>query len=113
MTEGFLGRVVTELAAEGRKVVALVWGNASWHVGKRFRRWIDAHNARVGREGGRGVRVRGLPVKAPRLSRIEPKWTQAKRAVAEPARKLRGAELKRRVREYFGRDPTPDLKQAA
>ena len=62
VTEDFLGWVCRELAAEGKKVFALVWDNASWHVGERVREWVEAHNARVGREGGRGVRMRGLPV---------------------------------------------------
>ena len=113
VTEDFLGWVVAELAAEGKKVFALVWDNASWHVRKRVREWVEAHNARVGREGGCAIRVCGLPVKAPWLNRIEPKWMHAERAVAEPVRKLGGAELKQRVREYFGCAPTPDLQQAA
>ena len=37
----------------------------------------------------------------------------AKRAVAEPVRKLGGAGLKQRVHDYFGCAPTPDLQQAA
>ena len=82
-------------------------------MSKRVRRWVEAHNARVGREGGCGIRVCGLPVKAPWRNRIELKWMQAERAVAEPVRKLGGAELKQRVREYFGCVPTPDLQQAA
>ena len=59
------------------------------------------------------IRVCGLPVKDPWLNRIEPKWMHAERAVAEPVRKLGGAELKQRVYEHFGCDPAPDLQQAA
>ena len=92
---------------------ALVWDNASGHVSKQVHGWFEAHNARVGREGGCAIRVCGLPVKAPWRNRIEPKWVHAKRAVAEPVCKLGGAELKQRVREYFGCDPTPDFQQAA
>ena len=113
VTEDFLGWVCRELAAEGKKVFALVWDNASWHVSGRVTAWVAAHNARVGREGGCAIRVCGLPVKAPWRNRIEPKWMHAKRAVAEPVRKLAGAELKQRVCEYFGCHPTPDLQQAA
>ena len=113
VTEEFLGWVCRELAAASKKVFALVWDNASWHVSQRVRGWVEAHNARVTREGGCAIRVCGLPVKAPWLNRIEPKWMHAKRAVAEPTRKLGGAELKQRVCEYFGCAPTPDLQQAA
>lgn len=109
-TEEFLGWVCRTLAGEGKKVFVLVWDNASWHVSKRVRRWIESHNRRV-RRTKRGCRVRvcGLPVKAPWLNRIEPKWVHGKRAVAEPDRKLSADELKRRVSEYFDCPPEPPL----
>ena len=114
VTEDFLGWVCRELAAEGKRVFALAWDNASWHVSKRVREWVEAHNARVGRAGDCAIRVCGLPVKAPWRNRIELKWMHAERAVAEPVRERGGgAELKQRVREYFGCVPTPDLQQAA
>ncbi len=64
VTEDFLGWVCRELAAEGKRVLALVWDDASWHASLRVREWVEAHNARVGREGGRAIRVCRLPVKA-------------------------------------------------
>jgi hypothetical protein len=42
-----------------------------------------------------------LPSRSPWLNPIEPKWAHAKRAVAEPARKLSGAELKRRLCDHY------------
>ena len=52
VTEDFLGWLCERFAAEGKRVFVLVWDNASWHVSKRVRRWIGAHNRRVKREGG-------------------------------------------------------------
>jgi hypothetical protein len=42
-----------------------------------------------------------LPVKAPWLNAIEPKWVHAKRRVVEPARLLPAAELIERVCSAF------------
>src|SRR5579875_2781347 len=44
VTEDFLSWLCQRFAAEGKKVFVLVWDNASWHVSKRVRRWIGAHN---------------------------------------------------------------------
>ena len=113
VTEDFLGWVREQLAAEGKEVLVLVWDNAAWHVSRRVRRWIAAHNRRVYR-AKRGCRIRacGLPIKAPWLNPIEPKWMHGKRAIAEPDRKLTAAEVKERVFAHFGTNPTEPLKQA-
>lgn len=108
-TEEFLGWVCRELAAEGKRVFVLVWDNAAWHVSKRVRDWIDGHNRRVRREGGCRIRVCGLPVKAPWLNAIEPKWVHGKRAIVEPDRKLSADELRERVCEYYGCQRHPPL----
>lgn len=112
VTEDFLGWVCETLAAEGKKVFVLVWGNAAGHVSKRVRRWVESHNRRV-RRANRGcrIRVRGLPVKAPWLNPIEPKWMHGKRAIVEPDRKLTADEVKDRVLTHFGCSPTEPLKQ--
>ncbi len=102
-TEDFLGWVCGRLAAEGKRVFVLVWDNAAWHVSRRVRRWIERHNRAVARAGtGCRIRVCGLPVKAPWLNAIEPKWVHGKRAVAEPDRKLTADELQQRVSDYYG-----------
>ena len=81
----------------------VVWDNASWHISKAVKGWIRAHNQQVKQEG-HGVRILAcqLPVKAPWLNPIEPKWVHGKRAVVEPARLLTAAELEQRVCAYFG-----------
>jgi transposase len=108
-TEEYLGWVCRELAGEGKRVFVLVWDNAAWHVSKRVRLWIDRHNRRVRREGGCRIRVCGLPIKAPWLNPIEPKWVHGKRAVIEPDRKLTAEELRQRVYDYFDCPHHPPL----
>jgi hypothetical protein len=108
-TEDFLGWVCGKLAAEGKKVFVLVWDNAGWHVSKRVGRWIAGHNRRVRESGGCRIRVCGLPVKAPWLNPIEPKWVHGKRAVVEPGRKLTPEELRQRVCDHFKCPHEPPL----
>ena len=43
-----------------------------------------------------------LPVKAPWLDAIEPKWVHGKRAIIEPDRPLTSAEVVERVCGYYG-----------
>jgi hypothetical protein len=109
-TEDFLGWVCSALAADGTRVFVRVWDNAAWHVSQRVRRWIARHNrqARRAKQGCR-IRVCPLPVKAPRLNPIEPKWVHGKRAVVEPDRKLTPDERKQRVCDYFGCPNDPPL----
>lgn len=85
------------------------WTRLAWHVSRRVADWIAAHNRRVRRHGGCRIRVCGLPVKAPWLNAIEPKWVHGKRAVVEPDRKVSAEELRQRVCDYYGCPPEPPL----
>jgi hypothetical protein len=101
ITTQFLADCCTRLVARDKTALLLIWDNASWHISKQVKRWIRDHNRQVTREG-HGVRILAcqLPVKAPWLNPIEPKWVHGKRAIAEPARLLTAAED--RVYAYFG-----------
>jgi DDE superfamily endonuclease len=111
VTEDFLAWLCERFAAEGKTVFVLVWDNAAWHVSGRVRRWIGAHNREVKRQGGCKLRVCYLPVKAPWLNPIEPKWRHGKRAIAEPARKLAAEEIKQRVHDHYHCTPQEPLRQ--
>ena len=113
MTEDFLAWACERLAAEGKRALLLVWDNAAWHVSRRVRAWIRAHNRRAKAEGGVRIVACYLPVKAPWLNPIEPKWVHGKRAIVEPDRKLTAEEVKGRVFAHFGCTPTDPLKQDA
>jgi hypothetical protein len=103
ITEQFLGWCGARLQEAGVRVWLLIWDNASWHVSKRVRAWIRAHNRRV-KQQGQGVRIVScyLPVKSPWLNPIEPKWVHGKRAIVEPARLLSAQEVADRVCAHFG-----------
>ncbi len=110
ITEQFLGWCCDQLQAVGVRVWALLWDNASWHVSKRVRAWIRAHNRQV-KQQGHGVRILPcyLPVKSPWLNPIEPTWVHGKRTIVEPTRLLSAQEVADRVCAYFDCSHEPHL----
>lgn len=103
LTRVFLEWSLSKLEGLGKKVLVLVWDNASWHISAQVRGWICEHNRRVKAEG-KGVRVIPclLPIKSPWLNRIEPHWIHGKRRVIEPAGLLTAQGLMERVCAHFG-----------
>jgi hypothetical protein len=101
VTEDFLGWACERLGAEGKKALLLVWDNASWHVSRRARAWIRGHNRQAKASGGVRIVACYLPVKAPWLNRIEPRWVHGKRAVIEADRPLTMDEVEARVCDYY------------
>jgi len=92
----------TKLEAIGKKVLVLIWDNASWHVSKEVRSWIGTHNRAV-KKSGSGIRIISclLPKQSPWLNAIEPKWMHGKRRVMEADGLLGAQELAERVCEAF------------
>jgi hypothetical protein len=103
ITTQFLRWSSEKLGEIGKKVLLIIWDNASWHVSKEVRRWLGEHNRRV-KESGEGVRIVSclLPKQSPWLNAIEPKWVHAKRKVVEPDGLLGAYELAERVCRVFG-----------
>jgi hypothetical protein len=104
ITTQFLEWSLEKLEAAGKKVLLLIWDNASWHVSKEVRRWLGRHNREVKKSGGEGgVRIVSclLPKQSPWLNAIEPKWVHGKRKVVEPDGLLGTHELAERVCRAF------------
>jgi hypothetical protein len=103
ITTQFLSWCAEKLEAAGKKVLLLIWDNASWHISKEVRRWLGKHNRRV-KESGEGVRIVSclLPKQSPWLNAIEPKWVHGKRKVVEFDGLLGSHELAERVCGVFG-----------
>jgi hypothetical protein len=103
-TTRFLQWCAERLEALGKKVLLLIWDNASWHVSKEVRRWLGRHNREVKQSGGEaGVRIVSclLPKQSPWLNAIEPKWVDGKRKVVEPEGLLGAYEIAERVCGVF------------
>lgn len=90
---------------EGKRVVVLIWDNASWHLSQRLRQWIRAYNRAAKAANEPRLLVHGLPLKSPWLTPIEPDWVHAKRAVCEPHGTLAPTELRRRLCAHFNTGP--------
>jgi DDE superfamily endonuclease len=102
ITRRFLSWCCEKLQALGKKVMVLIWDNASGHISKEVRRWLGKHNRRV-KHTGEGVRIVSclLPKQSPWLNSIEPKWVHAKRKVVERDGLLGAYELADRVCRVF------------
>ena len=102
ITRRFVSWCCEKLQALGKKVMVLIWDNASWHISKEVRRWLGKHNRWV-KHTGEGVRIVSclLPKRSPWLNSIEPKWVHAKRKVVEPEGLLGAYELADRVCRVF------------
>jgi transposase len=102
ITTQFLAWLCDKAQALGKRVLVLVWDNASWHRSQAVRQWIRHHNQQA-RRAGQGVRllICPLPTKSPWLNPIEPKWLHAKRRILEPDRTLSIHELTERVCAAF------------
>jgi DDE superfamily endonuclease len=111
VTTAFLAWLCQRLAAEGKKVLVLIWDNASWHISREVRRWVRAHNQWAKQHGGLRLLLCRLPVKSPWLNPLEPHWVHGKRAIVEPARLLTAGEVMSRVCDYFQVEHVEPLKQ--
>jgi len=103
LTTAFLDWVCDKAQRLGKRVLALVWDNASWHNSQAVRNWVRQHNRHV-KHSGQGIRllICPLPVKSPWLNPIEPKWLYAKRRILEPDRTLSMSDLIERICATFG-----------
>jgi hypothetical protein len=106
VTQEFLSGVLAWAAAQGKKVVAIIWDNAGWHLSKRLRSWIHRYNQQAKATQQPRLLTLLLPRKSPWLNPIEPCWLHAKRAVCEPQRILQPDELKARLCAYFQLQPS-------
>jgi hypothetical protein len=111
VTTAFLAWVCARLAQERKRVLVLVWDNASWHRSREVRAWVRQHNQQVKRDGGVRLLTGRLPIKSPWLNPIEPHWVHSKRAIMEPERVLTAAEVMSRVYTYLGAEPVAPLTQ--
>jgi hypothetical protein len=102
ITIQFLSWASETVATEGKKVLIVVWDEASWHRADTVSSWVRMHNDRAKQTGGVRLVICELPVASPWLNNIEPCWTHAKKAIMEPDRKLTAQEITSRVCEHFG-----------
>ena len=91
--------------AEAKRVVVIIWDNASWHTSKQIRGWIHAYNRLAKQQGEPRLLTHLLPIKSPWLNPIEPRWLHAKRKIYEPDGRLTPLNLRRRICAHFKTQP--------
>lgn len=52
ITTRFLSWCCERLEAAGKRVLLLIWDNASWHISREVRQWLGRHNREVKESGG-------------------------------------------------------------
>jgi transposase len=112
VTVQFLAWLCGSIAQEGKRVLVVIWDDASWHTADVVTQWVKEQNQRAERGAGARVVVCELPVASPWLNNIEPCWTHAKKAIMEVDRKLTAAEITHRVCAHFGCELLPYLKMS-
>ena len=101
----FLVGLLAVARAEDKRVVVVIWDNATWHKSKDLRTWIRADNQQAKQLGQPRLLTHLLPVKSPWLNPIEPRWVHAKRCVCQPLGALSSAELQRRLCTHVDTQP--------
>src|SRR4051794_41935160 len=87
VTCAFLAWVAERMAADGVRVLVLIWDNAPWHVSREVRAWIGAHDRRgKGARSGCRPPARRPPRERPRLNPIPPPGMHGQRAPGGPGR---------------------------
>jgi hypothetical protein len=109
VTIQFMDWVCSSVAKEGKKLLIVIWDDASCHTADAISLWVREHNRQAKQNGGVKIVVCELPVGSPWLNNIEPCWKHAKKAIMEPDRKLTATETVTRVCEYFGCELLPYL----
>lgn len=100
-TWAFVQRLLDTARQEKKRVVVIIWDQASWHTSKRLKRWMRVYNRQAKEKGDVRLLTFLLPKKSPWLNPIEPRWIHAKRKVCEPAGELTACELHRRLCAHF------------
>ena len=89
--------------AAGKRVLVVIWDNASWHTAKALRRWYYRYNQIAKGTGQVRLLLVALPSRSPWLNPLEPVFGQAKRHVVGRRMVPQPNRLKRKTESYFKR----------
>jgi transposase len=110
VTIQFLDWLCLSMAKEGKRVLIVIWDDASWHTADAVSSWVREHNQHSSQGSKVKVVICELPVASPWLNNIEPCYEHAKKVILEPDRKLTVQETVSRVCDHFGCEMLPYLK---
>lgn len=101
----FLSGLLLIARREHKRVLVVIWDNATWHKSKTLKAHIRAYNHTARLTGDPRLITFRLPTRSPWLNPIEPHWAHAKRAVCEPDGQLSPHVLRVRLHDYFDVPP--------
>jgi len=96
-----LEALLAQYQAAGKRVLVVIWDNASWHTAKALRRWYYRYNQQAKREGLIRLLLVALPSRSPWLNPLEPVFGQAKRHVVGGRAVPQPSQLKHKTERYF------------
>jgi transposase len=101
-----LETLLAQAQAAGKRVLVVIWDNASWHTAKALRRWYYRYNQTAKRDGRARLLLVALPSRSPWLNPLEPIFGQAKRRIVGRRAVPQPSRLKRKTESYFKRRDT-------
>jgi len=107
-----LEKLLTHYQALGKRLLVVIWDNASWHTGKELRRWYGAYNRAAKREGKIRLLLVQLPSRSPWLNPLEAIFSHAKRRLLGRNQVVDNDVLQEQVEHYFVERYSPALPAA-
>ncbi len=98
-----LEALLQEFQAEGKRVLVVLWDNASWHTAQALRHWYHRYNQQAKREGCIRLWLVPLPSRSPWLNAIEAVFGQAKRHIVGNRKVRPPSRLKQKTERYYQR----------
>jgi transposase len=107
-----LEALLAQAQAADKRVLVVIWDNASWHTAKALRRWYYRYNQVAKRTGQVRLLLVALPSRSPWLNPLEPIFGQAKRRIVGRRTIPQPGRLKRKTEGYFKRRQTRLARKA-
>lgn len=98
-----LETLLEHFQAEGKRVLVVLWDNASWHTAQALRHWYHHYNQKAKYEGLIRLLLVALPSRSPWLNAIEAVFGQAKRHIVGNRRVHPPSRLKQKTERYYER----------
>ncbi len=98
-----LETLLHEFQAEGKRVLIVLWDNASWHTAQALRQWYHRYNQHAKREGRIRLLLVPLPSRSPWLNAMEAVFGQAKRHIVGNRSVRPPSRLKQKTERYYQR----------
>lgn len=108
-----LENLLQHFEAEGKRVLVVLWDNASWHTAQALRQWYHRYNQQAKRDGRIRLLLVRLPSRSPWLNALEAVFGQAKRHIVGNRTVRPPSRLKQKTERYYLRREKRLQREAA